>query len=124
MFNPNPVGWFEIPVLDMQRAKHFYHYLFAVEFEMVEMAADVMAMFPFDHTMARCSGALVQGPDYEPASTGTMVYFECGDVAAVQEKVSHAGGTLLLAKTSIGQHGFISLFLDSEGNKVGMHSLN
>jgi uncharacterized protein len=122
MFNPNPVGWFEIPVLDLQRARHFYHHVFAVEFEIIEMGADVMAMFPFDHAMAGCSGALVQGPDYEPCSTGTMVYFACADVAPTLEKVSHGGGTVLLGKTSIGEHGYIAVFLDSEGNKVGMHS--
>jgi uncharacterized protein len=121
MFNPNPVGWFEIPVLDMQRARHFYHHVFAVEFELVAMGVDNMAMFPFDHGLAGCSGALVQGPDYEPSSNGTMVYFECTDVAPLLAKVSHGGGTVLLGKTSIGEHGFIGVFLDSEGNKVGMH---
>lgn len=122
MFNPNPVAWFEIPVLDMQRARHFYHHLFAVEFEMMEMGADVMAMFPFDHVMPGSSGALVKGPDYEPSTSGTMVYFGCADVAPVIAKVSHAGGSVLLDKTSIGDHGFIAMFLDSEGNKVGLHS--
>lgn len=122
MFKPNPVAWFEIPVTDMQRARHFYHHVFAVEFDMLEMGADIMAMFPFDHAVPGSSGALVQGPDYEPCDRGTMVYFECADVAPLLAKVEHAGGKLLLAKTGIGEHGFIGVFLDSEGNKVGMHS--
>ena len=118
----NPVGWFEIPVADMQRARQFYHQVFTVQFELQEMGADLMAMFPFDHTKPGCSGALVQGKDYVPGITGTMVYFECPDVAPYLAKVENAGGQLLLSKTSIGPHGFIGIFLDSEGNKVGMHS--
>lgn len=118
----NPVGWFELPVSDMQRAQRFYHHVFLVAFELVDMAADLMAMFPFDHTKPGCSGALVQGKEYVPGNTGTMVYFECTDVAPYLAKVEPAGGQLLLSKTSIGPHGFIGIFLDSEGNKVGMHS--
>jgi len=122
MFNPNPVGWFEIPVMDMQRARHFYHQVFAIECELMEMGPDVMAMFPFDHNMAGSSGALVQGPDYEPCRKGTMVYFETADVTTVLSRVTHAGGEVLLSKTSIGEHGYIGMFLDSEGNKIGLHS--
>ena len=122
MFNPNPVGWFEIPVTDMQRARHFYHQVLAIEFEQMEMGPDVMAMFPFDHAMAGCSGALVKGPDYEPCSKGTMVYFEIPEVTAVLTRVTHAGGKVLVEKTSIGEYGYIGVFLDSEGNKIGLHS--
>ncbi len=122
MFNPNPVGWFEIPVSDITRAKHFYHHVFAVEFDMLEMGPDIMAMFPFDHAVAGCSGALVQGPDYEPCDKGTMVYFECADIAPLLEKAPHAGGKVLLGRTSIGEHGFIAVLHDSEGNRIGLHS--
>ena len=122
MLSPNPIGWFELAVSDMQRARLFYHNVFAFEFELLEMGEDLMAMFPFDHTKPGCSGALVQGGNYVPGNTGTMMYFECSDVAPYLAKVEQAGGQLLLSKTSIGPHGFIGIFLDSEGNKVGMHS--
>ena len=92
------------------------------EFEQMEMGPDVMAMFPFDHAMAGCSGALVKGPDYEPCSKGTMVYFEIPEVTAVLTRVTHAGGKVLVEKTSIGEYGYIGVFLDSEGNKIGLHS--
>lgn len=118
----NPVGWFELPVSDMQRAQRFYHHVFSVAFELVEMGADLMAMFPFDHTKPGCGGALVQGKGYFPGNTGCMVYFECKDIEHCLARVEGAGGQLLLSKTSIGPYGFIGIFLDSEGNKVGMHS--
>ncbi|ALS98525.1 VOC family protein [Lacimicrobium alkaliphilum] len=120
--NGNPVGWFEIPVIDMKRAKDFYASAFELEFEMLEMGPCQMAMFPFDHAQPGCSGALVKGPEYQPAQGGMLIYFMCEEVSARLNKIQAAGGELVQEKMSIGEHGFIGLFTDSEGNKLGLHS--
>lgn len=122
MPSPNPVGWFEIPVKDMTRARHFYQSVFNVKFEMMEMGDELMAMFAYDHDAPGSSGALVSGSDYEPSAIGTMVYFDCTDIEPLLKKVEQVDGKVLLPKTSIGEHGYIGIFLDCEGNRVGMHS--
>ena len=122
MFNPNPVGWFEIAVNDLSRARHFYHQVLGVEFQQLEMPGCSMACFPFDHDKPGSSGALVQGEGYEPSQVGTLIYFEVESIDSVLERVNHAGGKVLQEKLSIGEHGFIAIFTDSEGNKVALHS--
>ncbi|AWL12478.1 hypothetical protein HMF8227_02008 [Saliniradius amylolyticus] len=120
---PNPVGWFEIPCLDIERAKLFYHNAFDAEFEQLEMGPCQMAMFPYDHDKPQCTGALVQGPDYEPNHKGVLIYFVCDEVTAQLTRINSAGGRTLEEKMSIGEHGFIGLFEDSEGNRLGLHSM-
>ncbi|MEO3877946.1 VOC family protein [Rheinheimera fenheensis] len=122
MFNPNPVGWFEIAVTDLSRARHFYHQVLGVEFHLMEMPGCSMACFPFDHDKAGSSGALVQGEGYESSQSGTLIYFEVESIDSALERISHAGGKVLQSKMSIGEHGFIAMFTDSEGNKVALHS--
>jgi uncharacterized protein len=118
----NPAGWFEIPVIDMQRAKAFYKKAFELEFEMLEIDACQMAMFPFKHEQPGCSGALVKGEPYKPVEDGIVLYFQCAEVSERLDKIRVAGGVVLRDKMSIGEHGFIGLFKDSEGNRLGLHS--
>jgi hypothetical protein len=82
-----------------------------------------MALFPFEHQQPGCGGALVLGPDAKPSVTGTTIYFQTADVAPVLKRVTSAGGEVLLPKTAIGEHGFIGMFLDPAGNKLGLHSM-
>lgn len=119
----NPVGWFEIPVLDMDRACAFYTKVFAAEFEKMEMGPSLMAMFGYDHAAPGCAGALVKEPNHLPSTTGTLIYFVADDVALSLAKVTSAGGTVLMEKMAIGEHGFIGNFLDTEGNKIAVHSM-
>jgi len=119
----NPVGWFEIPAPDLATSQQFYQAILQIEFSILEMPPYRMAMFPCDHAIPGCGGALVAGPDTEPASSGTTVYFHATDCAAVIGRVAAAGGTVLMEKTSIGEHGFIGMFLDPAGNKLGVHSM-
>ena len=120
--NPNPFGWVEIPALDLARAQTFYQKVFAYQFETLEMGPTMMAMFPFDHTQSNCSGALVKGDYYVPVKQGILVYFSVEDVAPTLQSIQKAGGKLIQEKMSIGEHGFIGLFEDSEGNRLGLHS--
>lgn len=72
---------------------------------------------------AGAGGALVQSANNVPSSEGTMVYFYCNDVAVESSRVEAAGGKLIVPKMSLGEFGFMALFIDTEGNKVGMHSM-
>jgi hypothetical protein len=119
----NPVCWFEIPALDLAHSQQFYQTILQIEFSLLTMPPYEMAMFPSDHTQAGTSGALVFGPDCVPGATGTTVYLAATDCNDVLSRVPSAGGTVVLEKTSIGEHGFIGMFLDPAGNKVGVHSM-
>ncbi|WP_337881058.1 VOC family protein [Rheinheimera sp.] len=123
MSSVNPVGWFEIPVVDLERACAFYQQVFLLQFERMQMGPSDMAMFPYDHQANGAAGALIKEAGYEPSISGTLVYFVADDVASTLERVKAAGGKVVLPKTAIGEHGFIGHFTDSEGNKVGLHSM-
>jgi hypothetical protein len=119
----NRVVWFDIAVSDLQRAKAFYSKVFDVELVDNEMGPNKMAMFPFEPGVA--SGALVQGPDSKPSTEGSTVYLYGGDDLSVPlSRVEAAGGKVLLDEMSIGEYGFIAYFLDTEGNKVALHSMS
>lgn len=119
----NPVVWFEIPVLDMTRAKTFYENVFDLSLSLADMGPHHMARFPADEKAPGASGALVQGEMYEPCATGHVIYFHVADISGVLEKARKMGGTIQTPKTAIGQYGFYGLFKDSEGNCIGLHSM-
>lgn len=122
--NANPVGWFEIPVTDMARARAFYENVF--HFELAERAhGNVrMAWFPMTPDIPGSPGSLIQGEGYVPSRDGVLVYFTAPDMAAMLDRVRENNGTVLLDKTSIGEYGYIALILDSEGNRIGLHCRN
>lgn len=120
----NPVNWFEIPVTDIDRAVDFYERVLGTT--LTRIPAPVpgrrLAMFPWEPGAANASGALAEGPGSTPRIDGTLVSFQCEDVADELARVEAAGGKVLLPKTSIGEYGFIGHFVDTEGNRVGLHS--
>ncbi len=118
----NMVNWFEIPVSDMKRASKFYGSIFEISLKAdPAMPGYQMAMFP---SQGGVDGALLQGDGYTPSSAGSLVYLNGGnDLAKVLNRVEAAGGKILQQKTSIGKNGFMAFFEDSEGNKVGLHSI-
>jgi hypothetical protein len=118
----NNITWFEITVTDLERAKKFYEQLFGSEFTFIDMPNSPMYAFNADHSKGEIGGALVKASDNKPTSEGTVIYFSSEDVAIEASKVEQIGGKLLFAKTSIGDFGYISHFLDSEGNRLGLHS--
>lgn len=119
----NPVGWFEIPALDLAVSQQFYRDILHIEFTVLEMSPYTMAMFACDHALPGCGGALIVGPETVPSTSGTTIYFNAEDCATVINRVAAAGGTVLMEKTSIGEHGYIGMFLDPAGNKLGVHSM-
>ena len=121
----NPVVWFEIAATDLERAKKFYSEVFQLEMQYVDMPDSPMYMMGSSaEGIAGASGALVKSADNIPSTSGTIVYFYCDDVAVEASRVEAAGGTLIVPKTSLGEFGFMAMFIDTEGNKVGMHSMS
>ncbi len=118
----NPVNWFEIATKDLERAKEFYSIVFKKEFQLIDMPDAKMYMFAGGPDLKGAAGALVQSEQNIPNPNGTTVYFECDDVANEASRVEKSGGKLLFPKTSIGEFGFISQFIDTEGNRIGLHS--
>jgi hypothetical protein len=127
----NPVAWFEIYVQDMERAKAFYEAVLAVKLE--EMCAPTPEMtmemwsFPSDkenaHNTYGACGMLVKMDGVPSGCGGTMVYFASEDCAVQAARAAENGGSIFKEKTSIGEHGFFSLVLDTEGNMIGFHSM-
>ena len=119
----NALNWFEIPVPDMERARNFYSTIFGVEMPTMEaMPGYTMAMFPAEQGVG---GALIHGEGYVPSQEGTVVYLNGGeDLSTVLDKIDGAGGQVIMPKTDIGENGFVAYFSDTEGNKVGLHSMS
>lgn len=118
----NPVGWFEIYVQDIARARKFYETVFETKLEKLPVDVPEMWTFPSDMQTPGASGALVKMQGV-PSGGSTIVYFKCNDCAVESARVTAAGGKIHKPKFSIGQYGFISLALDTEGNMFGMHSM-
>lgn len=122
----NPVVWFEIYVDDLARAKQFYESVLTVQLAVLNDPNDTsIEMLSFPSTMETygTSGALVKMEGCKAGGNGTLVYFACEDCAVEESKVEAAGGHIHKPKMSIGEHGFISLAVDSEGNLFGLHSM-
>ena len=118
----NPVGWFEIYVQDMKRAKRFYETVFASKLQRLNSPAIEMWAFPTLRGAGGTAGALVMAPGVPSGPGGTMVYFSCADCAVEGARVAHAGGRVVREKMAIGEYGFVVLAHDSEGNMIGLHS--
>jgi len=120
----NPVNWFEIPVNDLSRAVRFYEAVFGVPLATMEMGPAQMAMFPMVQGGTNAGGALVKTEGYTPSPAGTVVYFSVADIEGTLAKIGQAGGSTIVPKMSIGEHGFFAQFQDSEGNRVALHSMS
>ncbi len=121
----NAVAWFEIYVQEMARARTFYQAVFQVALEQLNAPLDELEMWAFPSDMERygCSGALVKVAGVPSGGGGTLVYFHCEDCAVEEARVVPAGGQIHRPKMAIGEFGFISLLVDTEGNMIGLHSM-
>lgn len=119
----NPVGWFEIYVEDMDRAKRFYETVCNVQLSKIEMPGVEMWAFPHQREGYGVGGALVKTSHVSAGGNSVIIYFNCVDCAVEAEKSAKSGGRIEVAKMSIGQHGFIALVIDTEGNRIGLHSM-
>ncbi len=121
--NQNIATWFELPATDLGRAQEFYRSVLNASFKLEDMNGMQLAIFEAED--GAVSGMLVQGDGYQPSATAAVVYFNGGeDLSPSLAKVEAAGGKILMPKTPIhdGECGYFAIFVDSEGNRVGLYS--
>lgn len=122
----NVVGWFEIPVKKMERAISFYEKVFDLKLDRHKMGPLEMAWFPWLEDKSGSPGTLVYHPEYyEPSVDGVLIYLTAhsGDLSNELLKVEAVGGKILQPKTEISaEYGYMALILDSEGNRIALHS--
>jgi len=119
----NPVGWFEIYVEDMARARAFYQSVFDVQLSRLDGTEPEVWTFPMQRDSYGATGALVRMPGFCSGANSVLVYFSCTDCDVEAAKAVAAGGRIQKQKTPIGQYGHIALVVDSEGNMIGLHSM-
>lgn len=120
----NAINWFEIPASDFNRACEFYSEILNGEISKTDSPGGLKMGFLPHFEMGSVGGAVVAGEGYEPSSKGTVPYLNGGeDLSIPLSKVEKAGGKILVPKTSIGENGFIAHFIDTEGNRVALHSM-
>ena len=123
----NAISWFEIPATDIDRAQKFYETIFGISLQSMDMPSMKMRMFPIDDPMNGVGGSIVDsGGFHKPSATdGPLIYLNGNpDVQNVLDKVEAAGGKITVPKTEISaEYGFMAAFLDTEGNRVALHSV-
>jgi hypothetical protein len=120
------VGWFDIYVDDIERASAFYEAVLGTTLTPMDDPNDPtvqMRTFGDDFQSHGAGGALVKLEHAQPGAGGSMVYFTCDDCAVEEGRVAAAGGSIVRPKFPIGDHGFVSIVSDTEGNLIGLHSI-
>ena len=119
----NAINWFELPANNFDRAVKFYSEVIGAELQPMDNPQMKMAFFPT--TNQGVGGCVTHGNGNKPQSEGALVYLNGGeDLAQPLARVESAGGKVIMPKTNIGENGFIAMFMDTEGNKVALHSMN
>ncbi|MEO1406753.1 MAG: VOC family protein [Pseudomonadota bacterium] len=116
----NPVLYFEIPVVDLDRAIAFYEDVLALRLSRQTVDGYEMAFFPRDDGKPGASGALAKGDVYRPSRDGALIYFDVADIDAVLRRVTALGSEVLYEKKDIGEAGYVAEFEDSEGNRIAL----
>jgi len=113
---------FEIPASDFTRAVSFYKAVLSIEIEEVDMEGIRMGLFPNDGT--NISGSVIAGEGYIPSPDGAVIYLNGGsDLQVILDRITASSGTVIVPKTEISpEMGFYALFIDTEGNKLGVYS--
>ena len=117
----NFVTWFEIPAYNHYRSVAFFNYIFGIEITSVELNGFAMGFFPAENGI---TGAIVTGPGCVPSEVGPLIYLNAGeDLNHVLWRVNEAGGRVVMEKTFLSETaGYFALFIDSEGNRLALHS--
>ena len=126
MIFKNAISWFEIPALDLDRAQKFYEAVFDIRMVSLDLPELKMRMFPIENSM-NVGGALCYNENfYKPSSTdGPLIYLNANpDVQDILDKIEAAGGKIIVPKTEISpEYGHMAVFIDSEGNRIALHSV-
>ena len=117
----NFVSWFEIPAYNHFRSVAFYNYIYGIQMTSVELNGFAMGFFPAESGIG---GAIVSGPGCVPSEIGPLLYLNGGeDLNNVLSKVNEAGGRVVMEKTFLSESaGYFAMFIDSEGNRLALHS--
>lgn len=122
----NAISWFEIPATDLARAQKYYEAIFQIELQALDLDNFKMRMFPIENMMTGIGGALIDsGGFHQPSAThGPLIYLNGNpDVQVILDRVEAAGGKIIVPKTQISEeYGFMGVFIDTEGNRIGLHS--
>jgi predicted enzyme related to lactoylglutathione lyase len=117
------ISWFEIAVNDMPRAKKFYEDVFDIKIQVMDFGGTLMGWFPNTDGSRGTSGSLVQNSNYTPSKAGSLVYFKSSNIQVELDRIKITGGEIVQQKTKISEeYGFMAVFIDSEGNRVALHS--
>jgi uncharacterized protein len=118
----NQIVWVDIPVADLDRAVKFYSAVLGAEVTMSSFPGYRFGLLP--HAKTNVSGSLYQSADNRPSQIGPLVYLNAnGRLDSAISAVRENGGKLIQDKHQIGEHGYRAIILDSEGNKIALHSL-
>jgi len=118
------ISLFEIPATDISRAVNFYQAILDVKIEKMEMSGMEMGIFPYEGQMV--TGVIMKEEGSKPSADGVTIYLNGGDnLQTILDKVEKNGGKIIVPKTAhADENGFFALFLDTEGNKLGLNSPN
>ena len=120
------ISWFEIPTNDIDRAQKFYETIFDMQMIPMDNPHIQMRLFPIENMM-NVGGAITFNKEfYKPSSTdGVVVYLNANpDVQIVLDRIEAAGGKIIVPKTQISpEYGYMAIFIDTEGNRVALHSI-
>lgn len=116
------VSIFEIPATDLSRAINFYQNILDIKIEKMEMPGFEMGLLPYENQTV--VGVIMKGEGFQPSADGVTIYLNGGnDLQVILDKVEKNGGKVLMPKTPhADESGFFALFIDSEGNRLGLHS--
>lgn len=119
----NSLNWFEIPAKNIKRSKKFYENIFGIKMEEQEMMGMKMAFFPWKEGSGKANGSVVQSDMHKPSPDGAVIYLNANPkLDKVLAKIDKAGGKVVMPKTPVGDFGYMAFFIDTEGNKVALHS--
>ena len=116
------VSWFEIPVEDFERARKFYSTIFDYEMPTQDFEGTKMGILPYDQDKG-IGGAIAKSEHHTPAKEGVALYLTADpDLSAVLDRIEDAGGSVITGKSAVGNQGYVAIFDDTEGNRLGLHS--
>ena len=119
----NSLNWFEIPVIDFERARKFYSEIYNFDMPTVPMGESLMGFLPVQE--GHIGGAIIKAKGHHPSQDGALIYLNGGDdLNEVCNRIPSSGGKVIQKKTAISdEHGYYALFLDTEGNRLALHSM-
>lgn len=120
----NYVSMFEIPATDISRAIQFYQAVLDINIEKMTVEGMQMGILPYEGQAVK--GVIIQAEGYTPSADGVTLYLNAGEnLQAALDKVEKNGGKIIVPKTAHADNsGYFAIFIDSEGNKMGLNSSN